>query len=381
MTIDMDLAEAQIVEPVETRATGSASVLVRPTTNPQASYKLPESIECVAAVEWCGFIRSKAENIYENWTTRPDQCPDGLIDYMTAAATRLKMEPLISLPPAEALVELGISEDLRSALLDSKHAQLFRSQTLYFWVKDTIKMRCAMLWKIHEKTGAQPEESRNASTPTQLSYLPQHCATVQTPPPVLSDHYVFYIGKSASELGDLNCLVRENGSIHLGALSKRGGGDFNEHREALYLSKERETAEQYRQWAARRNPHSESWIIRIQIPKSFVDCMLKRDLWYGEEWKKFVYYCRSNGNVGEPPSWVKRFGPVETQLIEGPICARAPSLMPKIKEDIQHGFSEKDLLYNGDRMAKQSAIILEDSDMKKRLEDLLRGRIFIEIFP
>jgi hypothetical protein len=44
-------------------------------------------------------------------------------------------------PPREAMTALGITEELQEALTDPKFSQLFNSQTLGYWLRDTMQMR------------------------------------------------------------------------------------------------------------------------------------------------------------------------------------------------------------------------------------------------
>jgi hypothetical protein len=62
------------------------------------------------------------------------------------------------------------------------------------------------------------------------------------------------------------------------------------HRRLLDSSKE--TAEEYRQSAARRSSNADTCIIQIQIPQSFIRSLRIQHLWYSPNWKEYVWTCR-----------------------------------------------------------------------------------------
>lgn len=69
-------------------------------------------------------------------------------------------------------------------------------------------------------------------------------------------------------------LIRgDDGSIFLGALQ-------NSSEDAWHFTTEESMAERYRQWAAVRSPHSDTWIIQILVPKAFIDELQKKRMCY-----------------------------------------------------------------------------------------------------
>jgi hypothetical protein len=119
----------------------------RAQANNNGEFLLPESIESVAGLEFLGFTTEKAGEILARFESQPDdQCPDGIFDYAEGEIARLNSAEFRDLPAAQAMALLGISESLRDALLDPKFKQLFDSQTLLFWLYDTIESRhCSLV--------------------------------------------------------------------------------------------------------------------------------------------------------------------------------------------------------------------------------------------
>ncbi|KAH7408883.1 hypothetical protein BKA64DRAFT_595504 [Cadophora sp. MPI-SDFR-AT-0126] len=400
-------------------STSSASVRVRAFNHSQAPFDLPESDESVAAVEWCGFTRTKAGEIYSRWLSRPNpqQNPDGLLEYMIGEINRLNMQPWNQAPIEQAMTALGVSDELQSVLTSPVYRQIFLSETLHYWLTDTIRDRYGSLKILQRKLKfrgantvarrkggkrakvidvfdqtASTQASSSSSLPSQSQLsgsaissiqsdaLPAAYVSVDSPPSILPGHIVLYKGKSSVELLSER-FIREDGSINMGSIESMKGGDFNQRRGAWYFSREEATAEQYRQWAAARNHTAETWIIRVQIPKDFIDGLRRKDLWYSPDWKTYVWYCRKGTSEGNPPAKFDVFWkPGQAQLIEGHICGRSPNIIPKIpKQDVQQRMSESDLLYNGNRKATQCVFV--DEEAVERLGELIRGKIFIEIFP
>jgi hypothetical protein len=176
-------------------------------------------------------------------------------------------------------------------------------------------------------------------------------------------------------------FVREDGSINMGLLRTMPGGDFNHDKLVWYWTKEEATAEEYRQWSEIRCHWAETWIIQIQVPKTFIDNLCKQTLWYSPDWKEYVWYCRKGESAGDSPAKFDRlWKDGQAQLVEGHVCMRAPTIIPKIKkEEVQEKISEEDLLYIGDRKATQSVFM--DAGVVKQLGILVRGKVCIDIHP
>ncbi|KAG4411195.1 hypothetical protein IFR04_015666 [Cadophora malorum] len=344
-------------------SSSSASVRVRGLNTAQAPFDLPESHESVAAIEWCGFTRTKAGDIFARWSARPDpeHNPDGVLEFMIGEINQLNILPLIQVPAEQAMTALGVSDELKNVLTSPIYRRIFLSETLHYWLEDTIRGRHTSLQILQKKLkirGAQtvarrkggkrakilgafdanpsteasssssssalptqPQQMGSAVSNIQSDALPTSYVSVDHPPSILSGHYVLYKGKSSAELLSER-FIREDGSINMGAIESMKGEDFNQRRGA----------------------------------------------WKGT-------------SEGNPPDRLEEFWkPGEAQMIEGHICGRSPNIIPKIpKQDVQTRLSENDLLYNGSRKATQTVFV--DEEAVERLGELIRGKIFIEIFP
>jgi hypothetical protein len=330
--------------------------------------------------------------------------------YALSNLGRLNFPPLADLPATQAMAGLGIADELQAALTNPRFTQIFLSETLQYWLRDTMKLRYGTLNMLLESLKssavriiAKRKEQRRpniagvfqsaASSSTQLQptataaldielqgTLPRAYVATQEAPPTLSDHVILYKGKA---VGDLNeeMFVLEDGSVNMQSIETQAGGDFNQQAVAWYWTEEEETAEIYREWGAGRCKLAQTLIIRIQIPKAFLDSLRKAQLFYSADWKEYVWYCRKKASAGSPPAkFNKLWRQGQAQFVRGHICGRAPSVIPRIKkEEIQQRMTEDDVLRIGDRKATQAVFM--DDQVVKRLATLVRGKIHIEIFP
>jgi hypothetical protein len=308
---------------------------------------------------------------------------------------------------------LGISDELQASLTDPRFSQIFQSETLQYWLRDTMHTRYSTLNKLLERlkshairTIAKRKEKKrpkiagvfepaaSSSSTQQLpetatassniaseeNTLPHSCVAVQAAPPALPDHYILYKGKAIGDIAQ-EVFILEDGRVNINAIWTLPGGDFNLGNIAWYWAKEEAAAERYRQWGEIRCSQLETWIIQIQVPNTFIDALRKEQLWYSPDWKEYVWYCRKWGSAGDPPAKFDKFWKAgQAQLIEGHICMRAPAVIPRIKkEEIQQRMSEDDVMYVGGRKATQ--VVFMDTEVAARLGEVIRGKIHIEIYP
>lgn len=186
---------------------------------------------------------------------------------------------------------------------------------------------------------------------------------------------MLYKAKAAAEM-DKDQWIRDDGSIEMAAIASYLGGDFNFNSIAWYWTLEPETAEQYRAFAARRCSWSDTWIIRIQIPKVFIDRLRKKQLWYSHDWKEFVWYCRK---MMTPPSRYDSFWKAgEADIIEGHICSSLSTQVTRLKrEEVQTNLTEANVMRIGSTKATQWAFVQRES--ADRLGQEMRGKIHIDI--
>jgi len=366
-------------------------------------FDMPVSIESAAALEHIGFTANAAHEIYERFLGRPDGIdnPDSLLDYAFGHLYRPN-------PPTDAgqfMNMVGISTSMQYAILDPKYEQIFQTENVLFWIKDTLRMNYHTLIKLNEKLKAhakqslgkkkkrakvqglfmreEPAESSPTVTTTlsgPLQYegqsvsMSQISTTVDHAPPIPPDCQVLYKGKSPAEMVEED-LFRANGNIDMGAIESAKGGDFNAKSAAWHFSPEHETAELYRGFAARRCGWSETWIIRILVPHTFLETLRKEHLYYGRDWKEFVWLSRKN-----IPDFPSKFSNLTSaELIIGHISKSLDNMIRRIKQsDVQEKINEGHVMTITGGKSTQWAFTKEDA--ANRLGREIKGKIHIDVY-
>ncbi|KAL2405877.1 hypothetical protein ABEF95_000829 [Exophiala dermatitidis] len=372
------------------------SATVRPLNfKPQAElaatfFDLPTNPSSVAALEFLGFTSSIARAIYDDWLEH-DHDHEELIAHVYKYVENRISDHIksIGLPLAshdvhhdsqsmkETMRRLGLGQEFQDALTDERFADIFWTESLHAWVKDTLWARYASLVRLlgrvkrcagessrrrrdnlsTETTDGDGDASgsRDAAAATHMTLeeygLPSNYVSILQKeqkgnndsddndnggpnnwnnnstrngngnrakesiplPPVLPDHIVLYKGKAAPP----KPFIRDSdGSIDMAVLASSPGGDFNHNYQAHYWTPDREVAEKYRGWAARRCPYGETWVIRMQISKKFIETLNVEELWLsdyededeedgdgnangkhvsgtGSAWKEYVWHCKS----------------------------------------------------------------------------------------
>jgi hypothetical protein len=214
--------------------------------------------------------------------------------YATSNLGKLHLQ-LRSLPATQAMTALGISDELQASLTNPEFSEIFRSQTLHYWLVDTMTIRNSTLLKILQllksyaratvakrggkkrpklegvfesaaSSSTQPTITPSVASGTSVyiksksNELPSTFVTVQTKPEVLPDHVILYKGKIIGDIQREN-FIFQDGRINMRSIVTQAGGDFNQQTDAWYFTKEEATAEKYRKWGEVRCPQSESWLI------------------------------------------------------------------------------------------------------------------------
>jgi hypothetical protein len=369
--------------------------------SPEAKFDFPQSVNSVATLEFIGFETQTALTIYNRWTHRsnPADNPNEIIDFAYGHINQLKSPQLAELSPTAAMQRVGINQQICNAIMNPRFTDIFLTDTLHFWVKDTMHInwstllsRKRQLKKGAATTMAKGKVNKRAkigdlfpeiltptltlSTTLEDFHLPQNHVAVSAAGPILPDHVVLYKGKAADEMFSTN-FIREDGSINIIALQSHTGGDFNHVNPAYYFSTQRDVAEQYRAWAEERNPTSTTWIIRVQIPQAFVSSLTQGQLYYSFDWKQFVWYCKC---TEQPPDRYKHLWHPEegVDLIIGHCSKGTQNIIAKIhKDQVQTNITEDNLVMSSDGKAIQYVFMKASSATRLALE--MRGKVHIDI--
>lgn len=305
---------------------------------------------------------------------------------------------------------MGLSQELQDILLNPRFGVFFTTETLHFWVRDTLRLRYQTIYYLQQRCHNMAIRSRHAKKKQRKSVsndpslllpqqggpsdegvqdtseilsmsakdlnLPEANIRIGVPGPALDDHYTFYSGKMACEMED---MISEEGSIQLTQLSTFAGGDFNALQVASYWTPEKATAERYREWAAHRCDLSESWLIQIQVSRTFMTKLRQETLWYSPDWKEFVWYCKKKRQP--PPAKFDHLN--QAQVIRGHVCNGLSRRVIRIKrEDVQNTINEafvlrhKDL--NEEDIESQQVVFIGESTIEQ-LAIEVRGKMHIDV--
>ncbi|KAJ5888266.1 hypothetical protein N7495_008307 [Penicillium taxi] len=150
----------------------------------------------------------------------------------------------------------------------------------------------------------------------------------------------------------------------MAALKSNPPGEFNALDFALYWSPQRETAEMYRQWAAHRNPNTES-------------CLNSHELWDSLVWKEFVWLCRKEGQMPEHLEWLEAL-----DLIKGHVCSGGTTQIASLAyEDIFATITEHVLKVQvQERFIKAIQWVFLKSVHFRALGAQVRGKVHLDFF-
>lgn len=225
--------------------------------------------------------------------------------YACGHLASLQLSPYEGMSDQQALAKIGLNTRVQDGITDPRYHNVFGTQTLHFWAKDTVLTNYAallgrqsllrryanehMLRKnsgkpAHHTVSGQEETLQQPALATatidkvpQDLQFPESHVEVQPNVILLPNHISLFRGKAHLELQAAE-LIDDDGSVNIRALSSPAGGDFSWAFYAQYWTPERETAEQYRQYAARRCPSAESRVVHIQIPSSFLSTSQRKSL-------------------------------------------------------------------------------------------------------
>jgi hypothetical protein len=376
------------------------------------STDIPIEEESAAVLEYLGFETSTASQVFERYANRPDpdQCPDDLLDYAYGQIAVLRTGPYRDMDIQEAMTQVGLTQQIQSAIADPAFSDILWTRDLHFWVKDTIQTNYATLRsrqellkrhagrriahknKRRKRSSVQglfpPEEGSALEAPepgitatinmtTQDFHLPSaHVAILEGDAPTRPNHVLLYKGKAYWDLRGSQELIGADGSIDMSTLSTPSGGDFNSSFNAHYWTPEKDTAERYREWAARRCPGSDTCMIQIQVSNAFVERLLSAEIWFSADWKEFLWTCKRELDLPPKFDYLR-----DVDLIRGHICTGMSHMIARIAPaDVQTRITRDQLMHCPSTRRPAIQWMFWKRETLNRLRDEIRGKMHIEVF-
>lgn len=342
--------------------------------------------------------------IYDRYLNRPDpdQNPDDLMAYVRGHITSLKSSRYDNMSPREALRQIGLNRQIQEAIPDPRFSHIFGTQTLHYWAKDTVKTNYAALLSRQSLLKSYADQrmthkekdkrSRNEASLTQEQgpsqqatinmtprdfQFPEAHVVIQTDVDILDDHVSLYKGKAHKELCE-DDIIFDNGCVNLNALGKLSGGDFNWNFDGSYWTPEKETAEAYRGYAARRCPAADTCIVHIQVPLPFINSLHREELWYSPDWKEYIWTCRKLRRPNQKFDRLWKDG--QADVVKGHICSILSGRITSIhRENVHTQIRDEHTMRLPSGMRASQWMFLPDETID-RLSKEIRGKILFVIF-
>ncbi|KAH8597007.1 hypothetical protein B0O99DRAFT_619128 [Bisporella sp. PMI_857] len=393
---------------------------------------IPTDNQSAAALEWIGFTPETAMALQVAYSHIRSPLMS-LIDYAISCVhldyylSPDCITPFLRASRDKRLEVIGISPQLRKAILDSEFQDVCDTQTDHFWAVDSLKTNYRALEEISLRLknytkahGSSPNSPKNEQTqlsqPGSLSpedlgdplpeiessladygLRPQVCSVVDTARQDLPNHITLWMARAvfaADSVGEHYQLFTENGSVIPDELgSKMAGYDFGvEGKRLLVLYGERDTAEKFRQWTARRCPAVETLLVKVQLPTAFINGQRQENIYPSAEFKEYVWYSRNPHILEEDrrTGRVDRFQRfLEAGLIQGPICRAAHLTQIQVKgtqiqgvarEDVETALIAEDFMEASDDHLATQWVFINQSSTPETREDF-PAKLHIEIFP
>lgn len=127
-------------------------------------------------------------------------------------------------------------------------------------------------------------------------------------------------------------------------------------------------------------PTQKSGYSQCKWRKSFVDSLRSEELWFGHDWKEFVWYSRKGR---QPPARYDEFWkPSGAELIKGHLYKNSSRIITNIEQaDVQTALAESNVRTIRNQSFKSTQWCLLGIDVMIRFGAEIRGKIHVDITP
>ncbi|KEQ92403.1 hypothetical protein AUEXF2481DRAFT_32310 [Aureobasidium subglaciale EXF-2481] len=182
---------------------------------------IPTSEHGVEGLEFIDFEPQAAQNIYKRFPPKGEEFIYDILDYATGETYRLSREPIGKIPPEEAMKVLGLNKEYRDAILDPEYKSVFETQSLHYWVNDTLTTNYYTLADICDKGNGTYTFEESKRLRESLEHRPLH----------LPGHIVLYKPILAYNYAIIMMNNESNTSIDILRLASHRQEDQVLHRE------------------------------------------------------------------------------------------------------------------------------------------------------
>jgi hypothetical protein len=338
------------------------SISFRPSTQVPSNIDLPDTANSISGLEFIGFDHKTATHIFNTYNGYKEPFSSveasnyDFFSFIHGHIIHINSARFDILSDREKMTKLGIRKEVQDAILDERFMNVFGTQTLQFWIEDTIRVNYTTLLRLKDQTN-------NIEPDLDSESLSKYCTTLDSPPKILENHTILY----KTHITTTDPLFSEDGTLDVPTLNSPRGGDFNWLSEAQYWTPDLHLAERFRQYISLRCPFSTTLLLSLQMPDSFLASLNIEELWYGEEWKEYIRYCKTKS---PPPSHLQHL--CKADILIGHISIKSQHLNGKV--------SENDILMHQDgSKAIQWCFVREEK--VREMMGLVRGKgAHVEIF-
>lgn len=300
----------------------SDSISPHPSTQPPSNLALPTTANSTPGLVFIGFTPRIALHIFTMYSRYKDaSCSSSLeatnydfFSFIHGHSIYINNWTLSGLPDAEKMERLGVRKEVVGAILDERFRGVFGTQMLEYWIEDTIGVNYETLLRLQD-------QANMIETDLTPGVLYKHCNVLDSPPNVFEGHTTLYKSLPSTE-----SLFLEDGTIDISTLASSRGNDFNSLHSAIYFSPQRSVAEHFREYISIRCPLASTLLLRICIPNDLLTSLRTEELWYGDDWKQFLWHCKTKSPLPEHLQYLER-----ADLVKGHICTKFPSEIARLK--------------------------------------------------
>ncbi|USW54005.1 hypothetical protein Slin15195_G073240 [Septoria linicola] len=370
----------------------------------------------VDALEGIGFNTDTSVIIWQRYQDRDPQSPDSLLDFVLGHIE--EQSRFESSNDTEAMTRMGLSEELQERLLSPQFVAIFKTESLSFWVRDTLECRYGAILHIISRAKnmaarsvrvrSKPTERTSLSNtewqpPTDTPAAVQPLAAPSTVAPALpmtktsvsntledfnlpEARVAIVPSEPATKPGHVKLYKAIAGSRCITWLSAEGvvkpdrvvtgrGGDFNGTHEAWYWTRELTTAEKYRSWAHHRLPESDVWIISVQVSEHWLAQQQSANLNFSKPWRWYVSKCKQRE---KPREEEKKFAKVD--ILSGHICTGMTYNVTSIPEaEVDTTLDRSFVLQHEGVNCTQHCVMNEDK--MQEMFEIAKGAVHVDVNP
>jgi len=299
---------------------------------------MPEDLHSVHALTFIGFSTKAANDILGRWTSYEkdtDALPDDFQQYFISHIESANTDAWLPRHDWEGVLKnLGMRKDCRAAILDPEYKAIRLTATAKYWAIDTVSTNWLHLTCADQAIQRNYAAISRTTTPTgpatpaihplsrkgkghalSTSQSTLSIATTSKPLVVPPAHTTLF--KSGAKIRIEQALIDEN--FNPLKILSTGPTDFSSS-VGLYFAEDRETAELYSKWAARRERYHErreKVILTILVPDALLAGARTVDGW---QWDHLVWASRRQQLVSKE---LRKEGLEKEAILRGEICVCA----------------------------------------------------------